>query len=390
MSRRGRRAVIAGGLTISLLGVASAGFLFGTRPGQQWRLNRAGTADLLVFALSHPNDGAAQRLLAERLLAENRPDNAVNAFAAWARAEPNAAAPLAGQGSALLRAGRPADALAPLEEAARREPDNPAALTGLGEAYYALGNAEAARRYLSRALQKAPRADDAWADLAFALTDLRQHAAAQEAAERAVRLAPDAGLAHAALGYARDASGDTAGAITALERATRLDPRNGRFWEMRGAVQARAARTPAEFVAAHAVLDTTGALLPDSSRVPYYRGLLLLAERRYDQAAVAFGVALERAPRFTDALYNRSVALTFAGRASESARVRARFERARAYDRERTHLELRLSRDLADAALWRRMLRLATDHGDRDRARLARLRLSALLTSPPGPAAASE
>src|SRR5207302_897437 len=112
-----------------------------------------------------------------------------------------------------------------------------------------------------------------------------------------------------------------------------------------------------------------------SPLVPYYRGILLTTRHHYEAAAEQFRIALTRRPGFTDALYNLSMALSFAGRPQESAAIRRQFERLRDYDRAVTNLQIRIGRDPSNAALWRRLLQLAEAQGDTSRISLARKRL---------------
>jgi len=370
-----RRALL---VVILFSALATAVWLYGTSSGREWRLSRASTADLLAMTLSHPNDAQAQRILGERLMTERRFVEAATAFAALGAAETKAAWPLVMQGRALLEAGQFGDALGPLEEALRREPNNADALAALGETHYLLGNRVEALEKYGKAVKRDPSNARAWAGFAFPLADSHKHTDSREAARKALALEPDSSRAYMALGYAENEAGNGRAAEEALARAVTLDANNGRAWGLLAAARTRSARTPQEFEAAADALAKADALLPDSPLVPYYRGLLLAAQHRHAEAVDEFRRALERNPHFTDALYNLSVSLAFAGRKRESAEVRARFERAHAYHRDVNNLQLRIGRDPANADLWRRMKRLAEAHGDEERARLAGQRLERL------------
>lgn len=365
-------------MALAVLATVSTLWLYGTAAGREWRLSRLPLSDLLALALSNPQDVQAQRLLGERLMAEKRFVEAAGAFASAASAEPKSAWPLVRQGRALLDAGQPAEALMPLEEALRREPGRADALTALGEAHYALGNRVEALEKYGEAVKRDPTNARAWAGYAFPLADTHKHDAAREAAQKALRLEPQAGWAYTALGYAEDKAGNIQAAVEALTRAVERDAGDGRAWGMLASARTRLARTPEAFVEAADALAKADALLPDAPVVPYYRGLLLAAQRRHAEAAEAFRRALQRNPNFTDALYNLSISLAFAGQKRESAEARARFERAHAYDRDIHNLQLRIRRDPTRADLWRRMKRLAETHGDAERAQLAQQRLERL------------
>jgi len=144
-----------------------------------------------------------------------------------------------------------------------------------------------------------------------------------------------------------------------------------------------AARSKEEVAEAERILTRAEALKPDAPSVPYGRGLLLEKQGRYREAITEYERALELDPNDTDALYHLALSLAFVGRTVESAKVRARFEQARDYERQRIQLELRLQRDSGQADLWRRLLALAEAHGDDARARTARQQLDALATGAP-------
>jgi tetratricopeptide (TPR) repeat protein len=350
-----------------------------------WRLARLNTADLLAWTLAHPQDGPAQAMLGNRLLAEGKPQEAANTFAAEAAAEPQSAGPLIARGRALLRAGTPAEAIAPLEAALRRPSGSADAHAALGEAYDALNNRILAQAQFETALKDDPTSLAAQVGMAFVAADQHRLDAARAAAERAVQIAPDSSQACTARGYVADQSGDSAGAIQALTRAVTLDAADGRAWSLLAAVTTRTARTADEYARAEQALTRAEALLPQSPLVPYYRGLLRMKQARYDAAIAEFRSALARSPGSTDALYNLSVAQAFAGQKAESARTRAQFERAQDYSREITNLQLRIGRDPSQAELWRRMQRLAAAYGDAGRERLAAERLQRLSARRPAP-----
>src|SRR4030095_14283572 len=92
-----RRPVLA---VVLLVPLAAGAWLYGTASGRTWRLARLRTADLLAWTLAHPQDGPAQAMLGDRLLAEGKPQEAAGAFAAQAEAEPHS-------DGALVAAGRP-------------------------------------------------------------------------------------------------------------------------------------------------------------------------------------------------------------------------------------------------------------------------------------------
>jgi tetratricopeptide (TPR) repeat protein len=173
-------------------------------------------------------------------------------------------------------------------------------------------------------------------------------------------------------------AGNTTKSLAALSRAVTAAPNDARAWRLLAAARVRSARTPEEFARAEEALARAERLTPALPMIPYQRGLLRAREGRHSEAIGEFQRALERNPNFTDALYNLSLSLAFAGRAEESAQARKRFERASDYQRDRTALQLRLSADPENLALWRRLAQRAEAQQDIATADLARRHILAL------------
>jgi tetratricopeptide (TPR) repeat protein len=371
-----RRSILL--LSIILAAGFSFVYVFLTPSGQEWRLSRTSTSDLMARSLTNPGDVKIQMALGRRLMAEGRMEEAATAFAAAAAADPNCFECRVQQGKALIRAGKAQLALAPLTDAIRTHPNDAEALAAVGDAYYTTGDSAKALESFRSAVQNDEPCANGWAGMAFVLADSHQHDQARDAAQKAVKQAPNSGHAYEALGYVLTAAGDTSGGINALRRAVELDSKNGRAWGLLAAAMVRSARTPAELKSAEDAIARADELLPGSPLVPYHRGLLLTAKRDYAAAENEFKLALNRKPDFADALYNLSVALALAGKKEESAAVRARFTRLHDYERDMNNLQVQLGREPKSMVLWRQMERLSNSHGDLPRTQLARERIRIL------------
>ena len=126
------------------------------RPGEE-----GVTACQQALALALPAARAAtlRRVLAGRLAALKRWDDAVEVYRDDVRARPGDAEAQRRLGSALLYlTGRPADALGPLQESIRLRPNEPAAHAELGVALAELGRADDA----VAAFEAAARLDPAY------------------------------------------------------------------------------------------------------------------------------------------------------------------------------------------------------------------------------------
>jgi tetratricopeptide (TPR) repeat protein len=363
-------------------GILASAWVFGTDSGREWRWQHLSTADLLARTLAYPEDVLAHRILAERLMAEGRFEEAATTCVAWIRLEPGSAMPFITQGRALLQAGKPLDAIHPLKEAIRRAPHNANALAALGETLYSVGERVQAEKYLKQAVNRDPSNATAQARLACVLADNHDFIAASTFAEQAMKVTPNSAEGYFATGYVADKMGNSAEAIRALSQTVEIDPLHGQAWELLAAVRVRVARRSEEISQAEATLTQAERLRPHSSLVPYYRGLLRIQQKRYGAAVEEFRHALERDPHFTDALYNLSLALALNGEKEGSARVRKQFQQLSHYIRERSRLQMRIGRDPQRADLWERLAKLAEANGDAHLAELARTRLEAIDRSP--------
>ncbi|MGC8667798.1 MAG: tetratricopeptide repeat protein [Chthonomonadales bacterium] len=343
---------------------------------REWSIRSRSTAELMALALEDPGNAEIQFELGRKLLAENHPEDAARAFAAAFAARPQRPDYGAMQIRSLLRAGLPAEALVAADTYLRRNTANPLLLAAAASAYYALGNLEAAEGGYRKSLAAAPSNADAWAGLAMVLADMHNLRDALDAARRAKALAPDMPEADVALAHVMDLSGDTAKAIALLRHAVARDRGYVRAWEFLCSALLRAPQSP-EFCR-DAILRDAEAAAPRSAIIPYCRGIYSMQARHYDQAVASFRTALQRNPVYPDALYNLSLAYAFCGDRRASAVARRRFTRLSGYLRRVTEIQIRLSRDPHQPALWHTLEELARRNGDVHRAEYARIRGEAL------------
>ncbi len=355
--------------------LAAIVWLYASSSGREWRLRRASESSLLATSLAQPGDELAARVLTERLLAGGKPDEAVASLEPSVRARPESEELLVLYARALTEAGRPIEALAALKPRISAKP-RASVLAAAGEAYYAIRSLDAAMSHFRRALEFNSEFARAWSGLAFALADTHKLEEARRAADRAVRFDPEDARSHAALAYAIDLSGDGAYAITRYRRALELSARDPFVWELFASAAARSVQSQREALSVAHELESSESHVLRSANIPYFRGLLLMTARDYSRAEQGFRTALKRNPNFTRALYNLSLALRFQGKVEQSRETAARFDRARAYEREVTNLTLRASRETQNRKLWKRVATLAESQGDSARALNARRRLA--------------
>lgn len=369
--RRGLRyPALLGALAIA------AGVSGGVAYIRAWKLASSSTADLMARALQEPGNAEVQAQLGRRLLEENHPDEAAQAFAAAFAAKPQRRDYGAMAIESLVRAGLRGQAATAADAYLQRYGADPVLLEAAGSAYYAAGNLEAAVREFRRSVEQAPSNARGWAGLALALADQHNLRDALAAANRALALDPGAEEARVALAHVLDLSGDTARAVQLLHKAVQQDPHDVRAWEFlcSAAVRLRGGEDPGT----DGLLQEAERAAPHSAVVAYWRGVYWMQGRRYAQAAACFRAALAMNPIYPDALYNLSLAYAFQGDGQASAVVRRRFVLLSGYLRAMTELQIRLSRDPRRPELWRQMLVSARRHGDELREEYARIHLAGL------------
>lgn len=124
----------------------------------------------------------------------------------------------------LLAQDRPDEAVAFLQQAARDYPDADSVWVSLGRALTRQGDLAAAERALRRAVQLAPEAAEARFQLGVTLFRQEAYPAAAECFRQAAERKPGYALAYYNLGHCLRLQGDRAGAIEACHRAVRCRP----------------------------------------------------------------------------------------------------------------------------------------------------------------------
>ena len=125
---------------------------------------------------------------------------------------------------ALLRNGRPKDAIPRYREALRLKPDSLAGLIGLGQALDASGDTSEAVMTFGKATKAAPDDAFAWQMLGQSSLKLRRYEQARTALEKSLEMDPDVPEAHYALGSLWAERKDAAQAETSFREAIRLQP----------------------------------------------------------------------------------------------------------------------------------------------------------------------
>ncbi|MDQ1830125.1 XrtA/PEP-CTERM system TPR-repeat protein PrsT [Massilia scottii] len=216
-------------------------------------------------------------------------------------------------------------ALIQLKNAVAKNPTDPEARLALGETYNKLGDAVSAEKEVRKAMElgMAPertlpelllaqlfqgqfqKVIDATADKAYtadvkvvsqrgaAFYQLGKRAEAAEAFERALKLDPGYPVALMGLANIAMANEDKAAAARYVDLAVTNNPKDIQSWLFKGDFE-RAQGNPAAALAAY---DQVLALDPDSASGHLQKAYLLIAERRYDEAAVSLAAARKNAPK---------------------------------------------------------------------------------------------
>lgn len=193
----------------------------------------------------------------------------------------------------LLKLGRIEDAIGCFGEAIAVRPDYVEALTNRGGALMQLRRYAEAKADFDAVLVRAPALPQAWNNAGSASIKLRRFDEALERLDKALALRPDYGEAWMNRGLAFLLQGFLEKALADIDKAIALDPRSAEAWQHRG-------DAIAYFDPVRAVADYDRALLlrPDHAETIFRRGNALLAQRRFEDAALGFRRVLEKDPDY--------------------------------------------------------------------------------------------
>jgi tetratricopeptide (TPR) repeat protein len=260
-----------------------------------------------TVAAYHSNHGIVLRDL-------GRIDDALAAYDAALRIQPDFAEALCNRGVALNDLGRAVDALGDFDAALRIRPHYPEALLNRGNALKDLGRIEDALDAYDAALRLRPTFAEALCGRGVALHDLGRAADALGAYDAALSARPDYPEAHLNRGNALKDLGRIEDALAAYDAALRVRPDDAQALFNRGVALKSLGRADEALAAYDGVLR----IGPDNIEALCNRGAILRDLDRFEEALAAYDAALRIRPHFAAALFNRGVALTDLGRVADA------------------------------------------------------------------------
>ncbi len=227
----------------------------------------------------------------------------------------------------LYRAGRLPEAARLYHEFLRTNPRHFEALDTLGMIYFQTGQFEQAQYLIGEAVRIDPFNINSMCFRGLALIQLKRYEAAIECFDRALSIKPDfvEALANRATALLELDRGDEA--LSGFEQVLAIDPNHAISWNNRGNAFLAANRCEDAIKS----YDMALAIRPDFHEASGNRkqalfrlrgsnsafadsacakGVLLMRERRFEEAIAAFDEALEVKPVFVEAMSNRATALT--------------------------------------------------------------------------------
>src|SRR5579884_2607379 len=229
---------------------------------------------------AYPNEPDAWQALAEAMLAQRRPADAIPCLQQVVRLQPQRAEAHLRLGLALKELGRRDQAQASLQQAVRSRPGFPEALAALGHLLAEQDRLAEAVGYYDQALQKRPQDAETRTNLGIALARLGHLPDAVVAFQQALGANPQLARAHQNLGVALSQQGKPEEGMASLREAVRLRP--------------------------------------DYAEALYNLANLLNEQRRYEEAVASYRQALAARPDYADACNNFGVALNHLGRSGEA------------------------------------------------------------------------
>ncbi len=362
-------------IPVLVLAVGGGLVFFFSSAGRDWRLARTSTADLLLNALGSPQEVGLQRTLAKRYTEEGKLADAIGVYSRLTAQVKDNPALWIEQARLLYVVGNFPEAAESVQHALQND-RSVEALALAGDIQAMLGDKAQAKQLYVEATQKQPNYEQALAGLALFDTEEHQFAASEARLQKVQN--PKSSLFFLAQGFLEEQRGSLEKARASYKKSLEIDPNQIRTLLLNIALLIRDAHSPNDTQQVEAFLQRAERLAPASRSIPYYRGLLHLSLKQFEEAERAFNAALERDPNFTDALFQLSQAQVRQGKLKESEVTRQRFETVNDYQREINNLQIRIGRFPTDIALWKQMKGLAEAHQDASRLRLAEQRLQTL------------
>ena len=220
-------------------------------------------------------------------------DEAERLIGAAIAVEPRAADASYNRGCLLLKLGRIDDAIASFDGAIAVKPDYVEALTNRGGALMQLQRYAEAKADFDAVLVRAPTFPQAWNNAGTASTKLRRYDEALQRFDKALALRPDYAEAWKNRGLVLLLQGFPEKAFDDFDKAVALDPNSAEAWEHRG--EAMAHFRPAEAIESY---DRSLRIRPGHAKTLFSRANVLLALRRFEEAAAGYGAVLERDPGY--------------------------------------------------------------------------------------------
>ncbi|MEJ2685880.1 MAG: PEP-CTERM system TPR-repeat protein PrsT [Gammaproteobacteria bacterium] len=180
---------------------------------------------LAALQKAHPGQPDVLKLRGWVAMQQNRPADAVKAYAAALVKAPSSEVAISYSG-ALWKAGRRREGIAVLKKWLDAHPDDNTVRSNLAGAYVLNGDSRAAESQYRVLVKRRPDDPVAWNNLASLILAAHPHEALQYAA-KAAELAPDSGAVLDTLGTAQLAAGKVQVAIRTLRQASQKAPKAG-------------------------------------------------------------------------------------------------------------------------------------------------------------------
>lgn len=358
-----KRKIILSALALCILGT---GWFFSSS-GQQWRLHRIETPDLVTYTVQHPEDAKAFFELAQRLESQGFKGEAVNSYLAAARLAPEHTEAWLGACRVAMSADDGEVALDAAQKAVQFAAGKSSSLVALGSVYARGGLWEKALDAYLQATKSDPQNAEAWDGVGEASLQRKKGEEAIASALKATQLDEKQGRFWLHLAQAYRAGGDLPHAKEAILRTVQLDRRSGAALTEMGIIAVQSAKSSGDFLGAEPLLRTAVSLLTGTPRVyePCYQlGQLFLIEKKYAQAEAMFRQALEANPKDERSQFALVRSLMLQGRSSETFVLLERFENERNYRQGLAQLKMRIGREPNRLELLEQLAQLYEAQGE--------------------------
>lgn len=328
------------------------------------RVRSLGVAELREAAAKNPGDSQSHCYLAQQLLKDGHPEDALVEFKSAAGMDPQSARAHLGLGRALEALDRTDEAETEYRESVRLDPESAEAYVALAKRLRLSGSLRESLKLAQRATEVAPLDAEAWHERALSQRDVGDDAGAVASASTAVRIDGAQSRFHATLAGIYSSRHQMVEALAEYERSFQLNPNDGNLCQQAGAFLAANPPDPTAGARSEQLLLRAVRLGTDRPSEAWFSlGQYYLRTDRPKPAVDAFDRAIASGIKDERFYYGLSNAYARLGDHAKMTGARARFLQLSRLHSRMERLVTHLDREPNDSSARLELARIYVEYG---------------------------